>query len=201
MARPSALKGIADEILYVPDGDMLEVSMKPNARTSAWEFEGESALSPFDGFTGFLVRTALIRSKRYSSAANKPPVVRSGNDIVRLCKHMQHLDHEEMVVVCLNSNMEVTAIHVVSVGGRAGAATTAREVLLAPILTNASSFVLVHNHPSGSLEFSPQDLSLTAKIKAAGNIMGVVLVDHVVLSIYGHTSMMDTGMIDRLEAP
>ena len=198
--RQNAPRGVADEIIYVPDSDMAGTVAYPNVsrKRDEWEFEGIESLKPFDGLTGFLVRTALIRSTKWKSLTERP-VIRCSQDVAEICKHMRYLDHEEMVVLCLNAGNEVVAIHVASQGGRTGAATTSREILIAPILTASVGFVLVHNHPSGSLDFSREDLQLTRKAMQAADAMGLQLLDHVLVAITGHTSMLEKDMIDSLK--
>jgi DNA repair protein RadC len=71
--------------------------------------------------------------------------------------------------------------HVISRGGLRGAVVEPRDVMRAAILVNASGVILAHNHPSGEPEPSPDDVELTTRIAAAGVLMGVTVLDHVII--------------------
>lgn len=110
----------------------------------------------------------------------------------RLCA----LDTEVMVVVCLDGQNNVKHLAEVSRGGAHGCAVSARDILRPAIVAAASCFVLVHNHPSGNPEPSPEDVALTVTIAAAAEIVGCPIVDHVVIgSSTRWVSFADRGML------
>jgi len=65
----------------------------------------------------------------------------------------------------------------------------------AAIEHNALGFILAHNHPSGCLEPSPEDLEFTRSVKKAGELMGIELYDHLIVAGDGYTSMRERGLL------
>jgi len=70
----------------------------------------------------------------------------------------------------------------ISKGGISGTVTDVRIVLQAAIKSNASGFIIAHNHPSGNLNPSESDTRITQKIKEAGNVMDIQLLDHLIIT-------------------
>ena len=68
-----------------------------------------------------------------------------------------------------------------------------REVFADPISDRAASVILAHNHPSGTLEASPEDLALTKRLVRAGEILGIKVLDHLIVTRNGHLSLKQTG--------
>ena len=68
-----------------------------------------------------------------------------------------------------------------------------REVFSDPIADRAASVILAHNHPSGTLEASPEDLALTKRLVRAGEILGIKVLDHLIVTRNGHLSLKQTG--------
>jgi DNA repair protein RadC len=65
-----------------------------------------------------------------------------------------------------------------------------------PLLLNAcSAFILVHNHPSGEPTPSSEDVTITARLRKVGELVGVSLLDHVIVSAGGHFSFADAGLL------
>ena len=120
----------------------------------------------------------------------------NANDAIRFCKdHFQSLIErglqEEMHVLTLNSNNRVIRSRQVTVGILNFTTVHPREVFRAAILDAAASIMLVHNHPSGNPKPSPEDLKVTKDIEAAGKLIGIKLLDHIVVARDGCTSMIE----------
>lgn len=91
-------------------------------------------------------------------------------------------DREHFAALFLNGNHHVTGAHVIAVGGQHGIGTIeARTVFRAAITACASAVVLGHNHPSNDPTPSPEDIATTARLMAAGRILGIPVVDHVIV--------------------
>ena len=74
-----------------------------------------------------------------------------------------------------------------------------RDILAAVIADSASTFVLVHNHPSGDPTPSPDDVTMTRMTAAAADVMGIPMVDHIVLAADGsYRSMLESGIIEPI---
>jgi DNA repair protein RadC len=69
------------------------------------------------------------------------------------------------------------------------------EIFKVAILSNALGIVLCHNHPSGTLEPSPDDTEFTHSVRRAGELMGIELFDHLIITDSGFTSMRERGLL------
>ena len=110
-------------------------------------------------------------------------------------------DREHLAALFLNGRHQVTGAHVIAVGGQHGIGTIeARTVFRAAITACASGLVLGHNHPSGDPNPSPEDISTTARLMAAGRVLGIPILDHIIVtrdSRISH-SMLSRGTLPRL---
>lgn len=95
--------------------------------------------------------------------------------------HFGPLDREQFVVILLDGKNTVIGWNLVSVGTLTAALVHPREVFVPAILGNAAALILVHNHPSGNPEASPEDVAITRRLKEAGELLGIKIVDHVVI--------------------
>jgi len=105
------------------------------------------------------------------------------------------LDHEEFWIILLNRSNKIIGRIRVSSGGIAGTVTDVKIIMRKAIDKLASGLIVCHNHPSGNTKPSEADTRITTKIKEAGLIMDVQLMDHVVISDNDYYSFADNGMI------
>lgn len=108
-----------------------------------------------------------------------------GRDGRRVAKFLNEFigpsDREHFVMVALNARGRVVAVNEISVGTVTASLAHPREIFKAAILSNASAIIIAHNHPSNEVDPSEEDLRLTQRVKQAGEIMGISIVDHYVL--------------------
>ena len=102
---------------------------------------------------------------------------------------------EEFNIIILNRSNEVLGIYNISKGGSTGTIVDAKLVFATALKCNANSIVLAHNHPSGNLTPSQNDLNLTRKLKKAGEVIDVSVVDHLILTKEGYYSFADEGIL------
>ncbi len=134
-----------------------------------------------------------------AEAANYQPAsphIANAKDIIQFCeKHFSELIQrglqEELHVVTLNGYHRVIRSHQVTVGLLNTTQVHAREVFRPAILDAAASIMLVHNHPSGNPKPSAEDLKVTQDVEAAGKLIGIKLLDHIVVAREGCTSIID----------
>jgi DNA repair protein RadC len=103
------------------------------------------------------------------------------------------LDREAVRAINLNSANYVIAIDAVSIGGLASAPIHPREIFKAPLKRSAAGIVVVHNHPSGELKPSQQDLNETRRLAAVGELLGIPLFDHIIISRGKYFSLLEAG--------
>lgn len=103
---------------------------------------------------------------------------------------------EEFYILLLDRSARVMGRYLVSQGGVAGTVVDAKLVFAAALKARASSIILAHNHPSGNLRPSHADISLTEKLKKAGELLDIFVLDHLVItSGNGYYSFADEGLI------
>ncbi|MBP2079964.1 JAB domain-containing protein [Oceanobacillus polygoni] len=90
-------------------------------------------------------------------------------------------DREVFLVACLNTKNAVVAVHRAHVGSLNASICHPREIFKAAILNNAASIICFHNHPSGSTIQSPEDVEVTKRLYAAGNMIGIEMFDHIII--------------------
>lgn len=100
-------------------------------------------------------------------------------EVVR--KHIGAADREYFVAVYVNARNTVLAVHTVSIGTLTASLVHPREVFKPALLLSAAGVIVAHNHPSGEVKPSPEDRAATSRIRKAGEILGVPLLDHVIV--------------------
>jgi len=105
------------------------------------------------------------------------------------------LNHEEFWIVTLAQSCKVTGTHLVSKGGLAATIVDPKVVFQIALENHAASIILAHNHPSGGLKPSQQDISLTKRLCEAGRILEIKVFDHIIVTDDGYFSFGDEGML------
>ena len=104
-------------------------------------------------------------------------------------------DREILSVLCLDAQNQPTCFNIVSVGSLNTTRTRPADILKPAILSNSLGVILIHNHPSGVLDPSPEDVEFTHSVTKACETLGVDLYDHLILSDDGFTSMRERGLL------
>lgn len=102
---------------------------------------------------------------------------------------------EQFKVMLLNTRGACLGIVEISTGSIKGCVVDTRLIFAAALKANAVSIILAHNHPSGNLEPSDADKTLTEKIAAAGELLDIPLQDHLIITTGGYKSFADSGLI------
>jgi DNA repair protein RadC len=103
------------------------------------------------------------------------------------------LEHEEVWLLCLDGRSGLKASMRIAQGGLHGCALTARDVLAPAVKNGAAAILLIHNHPSGDPQPSPDDVEMTKHVARCADLIGIPLLDHVVVARSGARSIMDPG--------
>lgn len=123
-------------------------------------------------------------------------MVRSPRDIAdRLVMQMGRLEREELRVVLLDTKNHVLRIVTAYQGNVSASLVRVGELYRDAVRLNASAVILVHNHPSGDPTPSPDDLHLTAEALAAGRLLDISLIDHLVIGHDSWVSLRDRGIV------
>lgn len=117
-----------------------------------------------------------------SLAPQERAAIRSPQDVANLVMaEMSGLDQEHLRVLMLNTRNEVLGIQEIYVGNVNSSMVRPAEVFRPAVRDNAPSIIVVHNHPSGDPTPSPEDVSITQELVAAGKLLSIELLDHLVI--------------------
>ena len=94
---------------------------------------------------------------------------------------LEDKDREHFFSILLNAKSVPLGVNLVSIGDLTSSITTPREVFKTAILASASALILAHNHPSGDPTPSKDDLAITEKLKEAGALLGIKVLDHIII--------------------
>ncbi len=126
----------------------------------------------------------------YSQKANKAPLA----DAIR--SHIADMNREHFVNISLNTRDKVIAIDTISVGSLNASLIHARELFHMAIRRHAASLIIAHNHPSGDPDPSDEDIVVTTRLMGAGNIMGIKVRDHLIVTSDRCYSLKSMGLME-----
>lgn len=153
-------------------------------------------LSQFEG-VGDAKATLILAAIEFARRRIKP----EGAKIVTpadLLPHVRHYaDRKQEYFLCatVNGANEVLNVRVISIGLIDRSPVHPREVFADAVADRASGIIVAHNHPAGGLSPSPGDVSITAQLKAAGEIVGIELLDHIIFNRTGYWSFLEEGRL------
>jgi DNA repair protein RadC len=130
--------------------------------------------------------------------ADRPKITHSREtfDILKDLYEPDKIEYiEQFLVLLLNRGNKVLGWVKISQGGITATVADDRLIFQAALLTNATSIIISHNHPSGNTTPSQADISLTHKIYAAGKILDIALLDHVIVTPDSYYSFADEGLL------
>jgi DNA repair protein RadC len=116
-------------------------------------------------------------------------------DAYPLLIHFADIRQEHFIVLSLNGGHEVNAVREITKGLINKTVVHPREVFADPITDRACAVIVAHNHPSGNLEPSEEDLEITRRLRQSGDILGIPMLDHLVFSEAGYFSFVEHGLI------
>lgn len=116
-------------------------------------------------------------------------------DVLPLIRHFADRKQEHFICISLNGANEVITSRVVSVGLINKTQVHPREVFADPITDRASAIIVAHNHPSGGLTPSKEDVEITRQLKTAGETLGIRLLDHIIFNHKDYYSFLEHGEI------
>jgi DNA repair protein RadC len=108
---------------------------------------------------------------------------------------MRALRREQFRGLYLNNRQKLVADEIISIGTLTNAILHPREVFRPALTHHAVCLILVHNHPSGDPEPSPEDIEMTRRLQRAGQILGIELLDHVIIAADSWFSMKNANLI------
>lgn len=144
------------------------------------------------------VQAALEIGRRYreDEVTNVKQKISSAKDVIDIIMpQMRDLKTEVFKVVYLNSNNRIIDISDAAIGTVNHAMPIVREIIHAALQKFATAIICVHNHPSASITPSPEDKNITGELLAAGKLMGIRMLDHIIIGDSSYFSFADEGII------
>ncbi len=148
----------------------------------------------------FLNNLAEVKlSYSHKVPASERRTIRSSRDAYHVAQviipedQVEH--HEFFHIILLSRSNKVLGYTQISEGGISGTITDIRIIFQAAIKSNASAIIAVHNHPSGNLAPSEADKGVTRKIKEAGELLDITLLDHIILTFDHYFSFADENIL------
>jgi DNA repair protein RadC len=137
----------------------------------------------------------LGRRRKASEVIRRKTLTASQHVYDLLGSLLGDLQHEEFWALYLNSKNAVIRREQIGVGGIAGTVSDVRKIMRIALESHATALIACHNHPSGNLNPSSADQKLTKKLREAGKLMDIPLLDHVIVSTKGYFSFADEGIL------
>jgi DNA repair protein RadC len=132
-------------------------------------------------------RASIIQS-------DERPQITKAADAALLVTDMRHLQQEQIRVILLDTSRRVIAIPTVYIGTVNMSVLRVSEIYREAILRNSPAVIMVHNHPSGHPMPSPEDINLTRTLLAAGELLDIQLIDHLIIAQDGWKSLRELGL-------
>jgi DNA repair protein RadC len=179
---------LSRQILTSVNNDLYELGKKPLDFLLQFKGIGEAkAIS---------IAAALELGRRRSLAETKPQdkIVSSKLAFEIISPVLSDLPHEEFWIICLNRSCRYISKHKISSGGISGTVADTKLIFSVAIKELASNIILCHNHPSGNSSPSEQDIRLTKSLTAAGKILDILVLDHIIIANNNYYSFIENDM-------
>jgi DNA repair protein RadC len=164
---------------------------------------GKASISELCKFKGIgeakaisIIAALEIGRRRGETEVKVLDEVKSSRDAYNIMRRQFiDLNHEEFWIMLIGRSSKVLAKELVSKGGLSGTVADPRIIFHMAIQHQASGIIMVHNHPSGNLKPSREDLMLTKKIADAGRMLDINVLDHLIITDSGYYSFGDEGVL------
>ena len=167
---------------------MLQVQRKSQGTITNGPQETAVAMYTYEGYGVKVVREPQLPFP-------KPAIDGPAGAVEILRRQLALEDREVFAVVLMDARNQVLGINTVSIGSLTASVVHPREVFKAAILMNAANIILAHNHPSGDPSPSKDDIDLTRRLHKAGELLGIEVLDHLILTDTDFLSFKEKGLI------
>lgn len=153
-------------------------------------------LTQFDG-VGDAKATLILAAIEFARRRIKPEgsKIEIPADLLPHVRHYADRKQEHFLCASVNGANEILNIRVVSIGLLDRSPVHPREVFADALADRAAAIIVAHNHPSGGVEPSQSDINITAQLKAAGEILGIELLDHIIFNRVDYFSFLEAGRL------
>lgn len=187
--RQESALGLAQKLLAKADQDLAALS-----RLSIKEMRKINGLGEVKAIT--IVAALELGRRRQASTLQEKPYIRNSKDAANLLNPLlADYRHEVFMVLFLNQSNKVTFHKIISSGGITGTVADPKIIFREALEHDAVKLVLCHNHPSGELRPSQEDVSLTKRLRDAALLLDMKIIDHLIVSARGYYSFADEGLL------
>lgn len=176
------VRKLAKEIIILMDSDFDKLSLQ-----NLCEIHGLGQAKASQ------ILASIELSKRYLIRENKR--ITSASDVYEELKSFSTKNQEHFLSITLDGASHIINTRTVFIGTLNQSMVHPREVFADAIADRAAGIIIAHNHPSGTLEASRADISITQRLKEVSKLVGIELLDHVILSKNGFYSFSDEGLL------
>lgn len=134
-----------------------------------------------------------LRLVRTGKVCEDAPRYTTPSQVYLECRGMIKLDREHFVALHLDGKNRMIAVETISIGSLNQAIVEPREVFKSAVYNNSAALIVVHNHPTGDPTPSPEDIMITNRLKEAGEIIGIRIIDHIIIGSSSFYSMAANG--------
>jgi len=143
-----------------------------------------------------IIAALELGRRRKPELSNSKPMISSSAQAYQYIKHyFEDLNHEEFHIILLNRANKILRSVQISKGGISGTIADGKLIFKNALENSASSLILVHNHPSGTLKPSQQDIDLTSKLFKFGKLIDLPVFDHLIITDTNYFSFADNSML------
>ncbi len=145
-----------------------------------------------------LNRIVLVKESSHRYNVNRN--IHVPEDAVAVFREVFHADEESQelfMAIYLNVRHAIVGVHLISKGSSDSAVVSPREVFKTALLHNSAAVLVGHNHPSGDVIPSFEDRAITKQLIMAGDLMGIPVLDHIIISDSGYYSFEEKGIMDK----
>lgn len=143
-----------------------------------------------------IVAALELGRRRKTEMTEKKPKISSSKSAYLYIKHLfEDLEHEEFYILVLNRANIVKSHHLISKGGLSETVADGKLIFKFALENTASAVILCHNHPSGNLSPSKADIDLTKRLKSFGEMIGLPILDHLIITNEFYFSFADNALM------
>src|SRR5690606_38651417 len=160
-------------------------------------FEQITSIKGIGAAKAFQIQAGIELGRRLSRTdLGQTVTIRSPEDAAQLLmEELRYLQKEHFVCLFLNTKNQVLGQETLSMGSLNASIVHPREVFRSAIKRSSASIICAHNHPSGDPTPSPEDIEVTSRLSAAGQLVGIELLDHLIVADRKFISMKELGFM------
>jgi DNA repair protein RadC len=163
---------------------------------------GKASINELSNFKGIgevkaisIIAALEIGRRRNDFETKTPDTIVSSKDAYNIMRRLLvDLNHEEFWIILVGRSQKVLAKELISKGGLSATVVDPKVIFGMALQHQSTGIIMVHNHPSGSLKPSQEDINLTKKLSEAGKLLDIKVLDHLIISDNGFYSFADEGV-------